>query len=176
MTAAIVTHCQSWCLSINSGGTHMVGMDKFNLTASITCCKRLPLVYTMSRCLWLVVTCVCVGPCPLCVRRILTAYWQDVDYPACGRMRPVWTSGGSHSTEEWWDNQTERQRERGGHMSGQRTMTINCLSQLTWPQHYQDQIIYSTPRKCDTNTHAEHIHVLQTWSLLHSWSLLQHFF
>lgn len=82
MTAAIVTHCQSWCLSINSGGTHMVGMDKFNLTASITCCKRLPLVYTMSRCLWLVVTCVCACMCgslsTLCeedIDSVLTGCW-----------------------------------------------------------------------------------------------------
>lgn len=120
---------------------------------------RLPLVYTQKQVcvtnvdLWShLYVLACVVSCPLCVRRILTTYWQDVDYPACERMRPVWTSGGSHSTEEWWDNQTERQWERGGHMSGQRTMTINCLSQLTQTRHYQDPIIYRTTPNCDTNT------------------------
>lgn len=39
-------------------------------------------------------------------------------------------------------------------MSGQRTMTINCLSQLTRTQHYRDLIIYSTAPECDTNAHA----------------------
>lgn len=48
--------------------------------------------------------------CSVCVWMILTIYWHDVDYPACGRLRPVWSSGGSHSTEEWWDNHTERER------------------------------------------------------------------
>lgn len=115
-----------------------------------------------------------VGPGPLYVRRILTAYWQDVDYPACRRMRPVWTSGGSHNIEEWWDNQMKRQRERGGHMSGQRTMTINCLSQLTWTQHYQDQIIYSTAQKCGTNIHAAHTRASDKVSTS-PWSLLLHF-
>lgn len=36
---------------------------------------------------------VCVASCPLCARGILTTYWQDVDYPARGRMRPVRMSG-----------------------------------------------------------------------------------
>ena len=142
----------------------MVGMDRFNLTANIACWKQLPLVYTRNGCVWHsgspVYLCARVGPCPLCVWRILTVYWQDVDYPACGRMRPVWPSGGSHSAEEWWDNHTEKERERGGHMSGQRTMTISCQSQLTWTQHYQDPIIYSNALKWDTHRQT---HMLGTY-------------
>lgn len=90
----------------------------------------------------------CVGSCPLCARRILTTYWQDVDYLACGRMRPVRMSGGSRLVEEWWDNQTAKQRDRGGHVSGQRTVTINCLPQLTQTRRYQDGIIYSVAPNC----------------------------
>lgn len=150
----MVTHCESSYWS--TVGRHLMTVVWFNLMSSITCCNQLPLVYTVSVCCCHVYVLVHVGPGPLYVRRILTAYWQDVDYPACRRMRPVWMSGGSHSIEEWWDNQTERQWERGGHMSGQRTMTINCLSQLTWTRNYQDQIIYSTAQKCGTNIHAAH--------------------
>lgn len=104
--------------------TYTEGID---LTAWMTYCKQFPLVYIKSLgvnvydCACLVAcVCVCVracvcegmGQCPLSVRKILTVYWQDVDYPACGRLRSVWTSGGSHSSEEWWDNQTVRGRER----------------------------------------------------------------
>lgn len=39
------------------------------------------------------------------VQREYWQYWQDVDYLACAKMRPVWTSGGSHSPDKWWDNQ-----------------------------------------------------------------------
>lgn len=148
--------------------THMMGMDSFNLTASITHFKQSPPFYPKSGCVCHVYECARVGPCPLCARRILTAYWQDVDYPACGRMRPVWTSGGSHSTEEWWDNQTERERERRAYVRAEdddNKLSVSAdmntaLSPSDYLQHRS---------KCDTHkqTHMLSTYMHFRWSPLH---------
>ncbi len=151
-------------------------MDRFNLTASITCRKLLPLVYTKTRGVdvWL---CMCGSMSTLCeegIDSILTGCWLSSlrEAEACLDVR--WES------QHWGVmRQSDREGEREeGICQGQRTMTISCLSQQTWTQHYQDRIIYSTALKCDTqaNTHAQDIHVPQIQSRLHPWSLLQHCF
>lgn len=146
----------------------MVGVERFNLTASNTCCKQLPPVYTKR--VWMCVAvhvcshvclCACVGPCPLCVRGILTVYWQDVDYLACGGWGlPGRQVGVTAPRSDETIRQRGREREEGM-CQGQRTMTISCRSQLTWTQRYQDQIIYSNALKCDVHkqTHMPRIYM-----------------
>lgn len=111
--------------------------------------------------------CICV---PVhCVWRILTEYWQDVDYPACRRMGPVWSSGGSQATEEWWDNQSVRGEREEGICQGRGWWQWTVY--LRWHEHTIAVRLSSVLLKNLTQTHIVCTYVVLTPTLGPLWTL-----
>lgn len=107
------------------------------------------------------------------VHFVWEGYWQYTDRMLIIQLAGGWGLSGRQvgvTALRSDETITLRRRERGGHMSGQRTMTISCQSQLTWTQHYQDPIIYSNALKWDTHKQT---HMLSTYcTCISDWSHL----
>lgn len=66
-------------------------------------------------------------------------------------MGPVWSSGGSQATEEWWDNQSVRRAYVRAEDDDNELSISDDMN-----THYHHQIISSAAPKCDTNTNSVH--------------------